>query len=398
MVYRFLRIVATWATKIYFHKIYVTGLENVPQDRPLFISCNHPSGFMEPVLLSCYLPRILHFLVRGDMFRKAWLKPLLVNTNQIPIFRVKDGFSNLRNNVKTIQSTTEVLNKDQAILIFTEGSTQMVKRLRPLQKGMGRMIFSAIDEYPDLSPAVLPVGINFVSPMKFGREVYINIGPPIEVDEYKEAYHENKVATIHQLTKDTFSAMHPLVLNVTDERMDTFDKLCEISKAYSNENYWPIVEENSSFYENDRKLAQYINDLNDADYSDLAKEVENQKNNKVPFYKLIIPFLLGFPGYLFHLIPATMVTGFARSKVKSDVFFSSIRMSVGILYFLVYYLCLLLIFVFLPLSPWYVFLGIPLGILFLYYNHFKIQQTRKSLQNSYDHLKNKFNNTQIPLS
>ena len=155
MVYKFLRILATIACKVYFKKIHITGLDSVPQDGPLLIACNHPNGFAEPILVSCFLPRILHFLVRGDVFNIKPLKPLLIHTNQIPIFRSKDGFSNLRNNNKSFEAVIENLSQDAAILIFVEGTTQLTKRLRPLKKGMSKLAFMAKDEFPDLKINVL---------------------------------------------------------------------------------------------------------------------------------------------------------------------------------------------------------------------------------------------------
>ncbi len=52
--------------------------------------------------MDCFFPKDLPFLVRGDIFNNPVLLPLLRSTNQIPIFRFRDGFSKLRENSQTM--------------------------------------------------------------------------------------------------------------------------------------------------------------------------------------------------------------------------------------------------------------------------------------------------------
>ena len=128
MLYQFLKILVRIALKLFFKRIYISGLEHIKNDRPQLIASNHPSGFLEPLIMACFFPKSLHFLVRGDVFDKKWLRPLLISTNQIPIFRFKDGFSKLRENHHTMDDSTRVLTDNKNLLIFVEGSTQSIKK------------------------------------------------------------------------------------------------------------------------------------------------------------------------------------------------------------------------------------------------------------------------------
>ena len=139
MFYKLLKFWASLTFRFYFRRIYVSGTEHIPENAPVLFIVNHPNSFMEACIVACFQHRDLHFLVRGDMFEKKWLKPLLNWTNQIPIYRFKDGFSKLRNNKSTFDQSFEVLASGKALLIFPEASTQMVKYLRPLQKGAARL-------------------------------------------------------------------------------------------------------------------------------------------------------------------------------------------------------------------------------------------------------------------
>ncbi|HPK09706.1 MAG TPA: 1-acyl-sn-glycerol-3-phosphate acyltransferase, partial [Saprospiraceae bacterium] len=126
MFYSFLRVLANIVIRLYYRRIYISGLENIPTDKPVMIASNHPNGFLEPIIMACIWPRDLSFLVRGDLYDNKFLQPLLKATNEIPIYRFKDGFASLRNNQKTIQTVVDQLKASRHIIIFIEGGTEAV--------------------------------------------------------------------------------------------------------------------------------------------------------------------------------------------------------------------------------------------------------------------------------
>ena len=95
MFYQFLKILVGFTLRIFYRKIYMTGTEHVKKGKAQLVASNHPNGFLEPLIMACYFPKDLHFLVRGDVFDNPFLKPILTSTHQIPIFRFRDGFSKL---------------------------------------------------------------------------------------------------------------------------------------------------------------------------------------------------------------------------------------------------------------------------------------------------------------
>src|SRR5690606_19756395 len=126
-------------------------------------------------------PRDLYFLVRGDLFENKIIKYFLEATHQIPIYRFKDGFSKLRNNADSIQAATDVLVKNKCLLIFVEGGTKSIKKLRPLQKGFVRMASEAVQKNPQIDLEILPLGINFSDSTTFRSEVMIKIQTPVSI-------------------------------------------------------------------------------------------------------------------------------------------------------------------------------------------------------------------------
>ena len=133
MVYQIIRLWATLFLRLYFRKTIVYGLEHIPKKGPLIVASNHPSAFLEASIMGTILGRPLHYLVRGDMFHPKF-QWLFDWTNQIPIYRQKDGISNLRKNASSFELTYRKLADGEAVLIFPEAKTILEKRMRPIQR------------------------------------------------------------------------------------------------------------------------------------------------------------------------------------------------------------------------------------------------------------------------
>ncbi|MBK6903255.1 MAG: hypothetical protein IPH04_10715 [Saprospirales bacterium] len=68
MLYPITRPLAKIALSVFFRKLYLSGLENIDWEKPVILAANHPTAFIEPCILACWLPKPLHFMVRGDFF------------------------------------------------------------------------------------------------------------------------------------------------------------------------------------------------------------------------------------------------------------------------------------------------------------------------------------------
>src|SRR5688572_11115669 len=143
MVYQIIRIWATIFLRMYFRKTVVYGIEHIPRKGPLIVASNHPSAFLEASIMGTTLGRPLHYLVRGDMFHPKF-RWLFDWTNQIPIYRQKDGISNLRKNASSFELTYRKLADGEAVLIFPEAKTTLEKRMRPIQRGTANLAFGTL--------------------------------------------------------------------------------------------------------------------------------------------------------------------------------------------------------------------------------------------------------------
>lgn len=232
MFYVILRWVAGIFLRRYFGRIWVYDLDRVPMQGPLIVASNHPSAFLEASLLATQMKRPLHFLVRGDMFhpRFRWLFDW---TNQIPIYRQKDGMANLRKNASSFDLTYRKLGEGHAVLIFPEAKTLLEKRLRPIQRGTAHLAFGSLPYIPEgQSLQVLPVGVNYIEPRQAGTDVLIRFGEPFVV---AAGTRENR-DTIEEFTAQLEQAMKPLVVQVDEPAMEhPYEVLASVHAAWMAE-------------------------------------------------------------------------------------------------------------------------------------------------------------------
>jgi 1-acyl-sn-glycerol-3-phosphate acyltransferase len=207
----------------YSRKNQTTGLENVPNDRPVLLCSNHANAFMDALMLGSTVGRRTWFLARSDVFRKKMLAKFLSFVGIIPIYRLLEGAENLSKNDETFEKCTAMLEENKAIMIFSEGLCIQERRLRKLKKGTARIAFSS-EEKNDfkLNLAIVPVGMNYsATPWKFRSGLHIRFGKPIAVKDYEELYRKDKARAINLFTKDLEERMAAELVIIDNKENDT---------------------------------------------------------------------------------------------------------------------------------------------------------------------------------
>jgi 1-acyl-sn-glycerol-3-phosphate acyltransferase len=172
------------ALHFYFNKLKVYGRENLQGNGPFLFAANHQNAFMDGVLIVITNPFPVHFLIRADIFKKAWAVPLLKFCKLLPVYRIRDGFSSLSKNQEQFDECVRLFRKKESILIFPEGNHSATRKLRTLSKGFTRIAFEAQRQRPEMNLQIVPVGINYSHHQAFNSRVSIYFGKPIPVSEY----------------------------------------------------------------------------------------------------------------------------------------------------------------------------------------------------------------------
>ena len=88
--YKALKIFLRQITGNYFRNIHVEHVENMPQEGPTILCCNHSNQFMDAMLLISHCPRPLSFCFAASSFNKPLVGYLAKKINVIPVNRAED--------------------------------------------------------------------------------------------------------------------------------------------------------------------------------------------------------------------------------------------------------------------------------------------------------------------
>ena len=152
---------------------------------PLLIAANHPNSFLDAIIVSTLFKSPVHSLARGDAFAGRWITNFLKKINMLPVYRVSEGIKNLEHNYSTFDACQQLFEENKIVLIFSEGRCINEWHLRPLKKGTARLALAAWQHNTPLR--VLPLGINYSSFRKFGKNVHLNFG---EIIQQKDMYED----------------------------------------------------------------------------------------------------------------------------------------------------------------------------------------------------------------
>ncbi|WP_422081248.1 lysophospholipid acyltransferase family protein [Ulvibacterium sp.] len=200
---------------LYFSKIKIHGLENVPKDKPVLFLANHQSALLDVLLIAVDCNRKPYFLTRADVFKKPLLKKLFGFLQMIPIYRIRDGRESLKNNAMVFDHCAHLLGRKEAILMFPEANHSLKRRVRPLSKGFTRILFATLQKNPDLDIRLVPIGLNYQHAEAFPDSAAIFFGKDISVQRFYEA--SDLISSTHIIKERVSGALKKLTTHIEDE-------------------------------------------------------------------------------------------------------------------------------------------------------------------------------------
>ena len=160
--------------KIFCRGIMVNNRPMLKKKGPLLLASNHPNSFLDAVILDILFQQPIWSLTRGDVFKNKLISRILTALKMFPVYRVSEGVENLNSNYETFENCINIFKQKGIVLIFSEGKCINEWHLRPLKKGTARLAISSW--YKNIPLEVLPVGINYSSFRRFGKNIVINFG------------------------------------------------------------------------------------------------------------------------------------------------------------------------------------------------------------------------------
>jgi len=162
-----------------FKRIEIHGLENIPRGRVIFVG-NHQNGLIDPLLIAAFNKRSTTFYTRASVFKNPIVSKILHYLGLLPIFRFRDGGRNLRNNIELFEKGADALiGRGEAIVLFPEGNHGAERRVRPLKKGVIRLLETIYQKDSSEEVFLVPIGFNYERLEQFKDKVSVRFGSPI---------------------------------------------------------------------------------------------------------------------------------------------------------------------------------------------------------------------------
>ncbi len=228
--YRILKKLLEWSAKGYYRRMEVSGLENIPADKPVIYAAPHQNAMMDGLAVVINQKRQPYLIARADVFNNKTLGSILKSIRLVPIFRQRDKVDTRVMNAPIFEQCAKILEDNGSILIFPEANMFMQKRLRPLRKGLARIVFKAEEQNDfNLDVQVIPVGLDFSYYSRARSDLMVNFGKPISVKEYQSLYEEHPAKAFRKLTLDLQTKIQEQMIHIArDEDYEQMIFMCKM--------------------------------------------------------------------------------------------------------------------------------------------------------------------------
>jgi glycerol-3-phosphate O-acyltransferase/dihydroxyacetone phosphate acyltransferase len=227
VLYSILKPLIKVSLKAFFRKIEVIGTENLALDGPIIFVSNHPNAFLDALILVISQKPELHFIAGAEWFGKGFKNYVFREEfNMIPVVRPwlkKKGEApaaepDVLTNDEMFEQCYISLCVDKRIVIYPEGTSVTVPKIRALKTGASRIKVGA-DRYMkaagmDKEVKIIPVGVNYYNPRTFQSDVILNVGAPIDFSDIKE---EDPKELVKVMTDRMHQKMSELVFHFEAE-------------------------------------------------------------------------------------------------------------------------------------------------------------------------------------
>jgi 1-acyl-sn-glycerol-3-phosphate acyltransferase len=398
---------------LFYGKVEVNGMGNIPRKEPVIMAPNHQAALMDALILLFSAPEDIVFLARADIFNNKALAFFLNSMKMLPVFRQRDGASELGKNEDIFDISVDVLHNRHYLCVMPEGNHGHQRRLRTIVKGIFRIAFKAQSEYGNKPfVKILPVGFDVGHYVKQNQTLLIQYGKPIEVSEYWDLYEENNARGINAIKARLREEMLPLMIHIeSDEFYETIMELKAIFNPFmreimgeqgasgSDETQATQATKGSNAtkrvklidkFRADKELIARLEELAEKDPESLRKlavkvgeYVDGMKEQKIRdwvvrdhgygvpralwrYLTLILTFPFFLAGFVTNAVPY-LLPGYLVRNVKDMQFHSSLKAGLGILLlFPLVYALETLAFGFISGLPWWAWIAflaalLPLG-------------------------------------
>ncbi|MDA7693233.1 lysophospholipid acyltransferase family protein [Flavobacteriaceae bacterium] len=306
IVYFTLKYLLRYYNHIYFRNVSVYGYENIPKEGGVLFSPNHQGAFLDPLIIGSMTPKKITSLTRSDVFGGP-LQWFLDAFQMLPVYRIRNGFSNLKKNDAIFEQCYEILGSGKFLMMFSEGGHHDEYYLKRLSKGSSRLAFQAQLKNPTKKIYLMPVGINYGHHKQPRCTLHLVYGNPLLVSQF--------------ISKTKTEAE-----NINILRLELQNRMRDCIWLPENTDTYPLQKERINRLTTTLEFEPLKNSLSH-NFEQLPKR------RKLSIKRRVLAHLLGIP----NLIPL-WITRFIIGKFEDVVFVSSMKYAMGVFFFPLWWL------------------------------------------------------------
>jgi 1-acyl-sn-glycerol-3-phosphate acyltransferase len=350
MLYAALRALLRHALGLYFRRIEVEGLAEVPAAGPLLLAANHPHTLIDALLVGTCIERRVGFVAKATVFRGPAGR-LLRALGAVPVERAIDGpvdEAARERNRRALEACEEAVAAGRALLIFPEGISQEAPRLQPLKTGLARIALGAESRVPG-QVVVVPVALAYDDRETFRSRARVSFEPAIRVEPFARVRQSepDDFTSVRALTETVRQALEAHVVHVDEPENEPM--VAELDALYGRSveadaggrlaATAAIARAVNSFAQEDPErvrrvreaLAQYRRGLDDAGVDDAVVRAETRAPSlqEQLAYGAALPFAVwGIVNHaVYYQLPRAAVRLFGTERLYA----SAVKLGVGIL-------------------------------------------------------------------
>lgn len=331
ILYYPIKFSVTITNLLYFRKIRVVGLKNIPAKGAVIYAITHQNSLVDAYLSNGFSWRSPYYMVRADIYKHKFIDKFMRGIRTLPVYRIRDGYDSVKKNDETFDLTKAILAKGGVVAIFPEGSHSLTKQLRPLKKGIARIAFMAeAGEDFNLNVKIVPIGVNYESYFTSSGRTLVSIGNPISVTDYKQSYLEDQNKGYRDMLAELSLQMKSLIVHIDKDNYDKTYADYKSKRVYKKS----LVEQLKS----DQHLVSCL---------ETGEKFEDTSDTR-PFLIKILRNTLYALRIVLGYIPKRIVQFIVKKKVKDKNFIGTMGYTYSMLvyplfYTLVYYLVKLVV-------------------------------------------------------
>jgi len=175
----------------FYRDVTFVGREHVPSRGPVLLIANHPNDIPDVLAVLLSTDRPVRFVATISAASNAVARATYRGLGVIPVLRVRDvrkmrdaGVDVAAINNSAFTLVTEALRQGDVVAVFPEGGVHAGPTISHFKAGISKMALDCSLGAAIKSLKIVPVGVQYDSPLAPRSDVQVVVGTPIDVDDW----------------------------------------------------------------------------------------------------------------------------------------------------------------------------------------------------------------------